>query len=245
MCFAEDGVKEVSGCLGATVHLPCACSHNLDEEFTWQMDEPREIPVLEFTNNQSYFGDSYEGRATMFLHENSKNCSVLLANITAADQGKYRCSFYDQKRYRREFVYLNVTGPPACDTTVVCDGCTPTNKLHESYPENFSSTAATGRIVGPVKARHRYFQIIPLILALGMCLVLWRRWKSLYSRSVFLFFLCINFYLGYVDWLNQYWATAVWASWLLIFYFYFLVMHWELQTDFSYVFVLQSLRKSK
>lgn len=78
------------------------------------MDEPQAILVLKYSNNQSSFGNSYRGRATMFLSEKSNNCSVLLANITADDQGKYRCSFYNQERYMKDFVYLNVCGESLC-----------------------------------------------------------------------------------------------------------------------------------
>lgn len=98
--------------MGKTVHLPCPCSHNLDEEFAWQMDEPQQIPVLKYTNKQFSFGDIYNGRVITFLIENSENCSVLLANISTDDQGKYRCSFYNKKRYMMEFVNVNVTACP-------------------------------------------------------------------------------------------------------------------------------------
>lgn len=78
------------------------------------MDEPQAILVLESTNNDSFFGDRYKGRASMFLPEKPDNCSVLLANITADDQGKYRCSFRKNKRYMKNFVYLNVSGESLC-----------------------------------------------------------------------------------------------------------------------------------
>lgn len=114
-CSADDeGGRVISGYLEETILLPCPCSHNLDKEFTWQMDEPRTILVLKYTNNRSSFGDGYKGRAKMFLPEKRNNCSVMLANITANDQGKYRCSFYIQKRYIKEFVYLNVSGESFC-----------------------------------------------------------------------------------------------------------------------------------
>lgn len=78
------------------------------------MDKPRPILVLKYTNNQSFFGGSYKGRATIFLPEKPNNCSVLLANITADDQGKYRCSFYEHQRYTKNFVYLSVSGESLC-----------------------------------------------------------------------------------------------------------------------------------
>lgn len=106
----EGGVKVISGCLEETVLLPCPCSHNLDKEFKWQMDKPKAILVLKYNNNISSFGNGYEGRAKMFLPEKSNNCSVLLANITADDQGTYRCSFYMQQMYTKQFVYLNISG---------------------------------------------------------------------------------------------------------------------------------------
>lgn len=113
LCSADD-VRVISGCLEDTVLLPCPCSRNPDKEFKWQMDEPQRILVLKNTKNESSFGDSYKGRVTMFLPEESNNCSVLLANITADDQGKYKCIFYNQKRYMRKFVYLNVSGESLC-----------------------------------------------------------------------------------------------------------------------------------
>lgn len=116
LCSADDegGVRVISGCLEETVLLPCACTHNLAMEFKWQMDEPRAILLLKYDKNISSLGDSYKGRAKMFLPEQSNNCSVLLANITADDQGKYRCRFYDQERHIKKFVYLNISGESLC-----------------------------------------------------------------------------------------------------------------------------------
>lgn len=112
--FSVVGDKEVTTILGDlkdSVLLPCPCSHrDLDKEVRWQKERPHLIPVVKYSKNHSINGDTYHGRVSVFLHENSNNCSVLLANITAEDQGKYRCSFYKEERHSKKFVYLNITG---------------------------------------------------------------------------------------------------------------------------------------
>lgn len=107
----DEEVMTISGDLKDSVLLPCPCSHrDLDKELRWQKEQPRPILVVKYFKNHSVDGDTYLGRVNVSLHENSSNCSVLLANITAGDQGKYRCSFWKEERYSKKFVYLNITG---------------------------------------------------------------------------------------------------------------------------------------
>lgn len=109
----DEEVMTISGDLKDSVLLPCPCLHrNLDKELRWQKDEPHPtISVVKCHKNHSIeVDDTYRDRVSVFLHENSSNCSVLLANITTKDQGKYRCSFYKEERHSKKFVYLNITG---------------------------------------------------------------------------------------------------------------------------------------
>ncbi|KAK9537772.1 hypothetical protein VZT92_005355 [Zoarces viviparus] len=92
--FLEDGVL-----------LPCNCSE-FDKGFNWQMEEPNPMPMFSF--NKTLL-NRYKGRTKTFLSENRYNCSVLLTNITAEDQGKYKCSFHSQHVYTTFYVYLNVS----------------------------------------------------------------------------------------------------------------------------------------
>lgn len=107
----DEEVTMISGDLKGSVLLPCPCLHrDVDKEFRWQKEQQRPIPVVKHSKNHSNIGDTYRGRVNVFLHENSSNCSVLLANITTEDQGRYRCSFYKEERHSKKFVYLNITG---------------------------------------------------------------------------------------------------------------------------------------
>ncbi|XP_078118240.1 T-lymphocyte activation antigen CD80 [Sander vitreus] len=102
--------------LGDSVLLPCPCSER-NLEFHWQMEEPNMTLVFKNNNTTSNFYPKYKGRAQIFLYENRDNCSVLFINVTADDQGKYRCSFHRQEEYQRLFVYLNVSaGYTVCQT---------------------------------------------------------------------------------------------------------------------------------
>uniref|UniRef100_A0A8C2WU39 Ig-like domain-containing protein n=1 Tax=Cyclopterus lumpus TaxID=8103 RepID=A0A8C2WU39_CYCLU len=78
------------------VLLPCTCL-DLDEEFKfkWQMEEPN--LMLMYMYNKS--SNRYTGRTQIFQTEKGNNCSVLLTNITAEDQGRYKCIFRSLARY--------------------------------------------------------------------------------------------------------------------------------------------------
>lgn len=109
MTFSTVGDDEtIEGVLEDRVLLPCNCSER-DLVFQWQMDEPNPTLVLKYDKTLHVSG-SYKDRAEIFLAENSNNCSVLLTNITAGDQGRYSCRFYRQKQYQKFFVNLNVSG---------------------------------------------------------------------------------------------------------------------------------------
>ncbi|XP_068591648.1 T-lymphocyte activation antigen CD80 [Cebidichthys violaceus] len=97
-------VTTIRGFLEDSVLLPCNCSE-LDKEFKWQMEEPTKMVMLIYNKTLS---NRYEGRTKTFLSEDSNNCSVLLNNITAEDQGKYRCLFHREEKYTYNEVYLNV-----------------------------------------------------------------------------------------------------------------------------------------
>ncbi|XP_026232435.1 butyrophilin subfamily 3 member A2 [Anabas testudineus] len=90
-----------------SVLLPCPCKNrNPDMEFRWQMESPRQAKVYLTTSG---FNDSYKNRAKIFLTEDKYNCSLLLTNVTAEDQGKYRCSFSEEDTYTMSFIHLNVS----------------------------------------------------------------------------------------------------------------------------------------
>nr|XP_020465088.1 butyrophilin subfamily 3 member A2-like isoform X2 [Monopterus albus] len=97
----------IEGLLEDSVFLPCLCINETKEfSFGWQKDEQSKDPVSLF-KIYSGFSDLYKSRAKVFLHENGSNCSLLLTNITANDQGKYRCWFQNGK-YSRTFIHLKV-----------------------------------------------------------------------------------------------------------------------------------------
>ncbi|XP_026150849.1 CD166 antigen-like [Mastacembelus armatus] len=97
LIVSGDDVVTIKGMLEDNVVLPCRCT-NIDSNSMskWQMEEPVKAPV----NNSS---GTYKDRAKIF-----SNCSLLLTNITANDQGKYRCSFFRQGTYTYLFVNLTV-----------------------------------------------------------------------------------------------------------------------------------------
>lgn len=100
----------ITGTLEGSVLLPCTClQRNLDKEFLWQMEEPSWILVVKHVKNTSDFLGGYRDRTKLFLHENN-NCSILLTNITAGDQGRYRCKYYKKETYMKVFVNLNISG---------------------------------------------------------------------------------------------------------------------------------------
>ncbi|XP_035532869.1 T-lymphocyte activation antigen CD80 isoform X2 [Morone saxatilis] len=104
MVLTVSGEEEnITGVFKDSVLLPCNCSGRTLDEFKWQKDDPDAKVVLKSSNL------SDEDKAQIFLSENGNNCSLLLTNITTADQGKYRCVFYTGKGlYNKIFVNLSV-----------------------------------------------------------------------------------------------------------------------------------------
>lgn len=100
----------VLGRLEEDILLPCSCPRNLDSGFKWQVDKPLAMRVLKYTNSSLFISDSYKGRVKVFLAEENQNCSLQLVNVTAEDQGKYRCTFSIQQQYVKKFVHLNISG---------------------------------------------------------------------------------------------------------------------------------------
>lgn len=104
----------INGCLEHDVLLPCACSgRNESREVRWQTEDTEVSNgsvVFKHTQTAEAFNDKYKDRGKSFLSENRENCSILLTNITAKDQRKYRCIFNIDERYQRPFVTLNIYG---------------------------------------------------------------------------------------------------------------------------------------
>ncbi|XP_047457570.1 selection and upkeep of intraepithelial T-cells protein 4 [Mugil cephalus] len=99
-----DEEVDVMGYLGESVLLPCTClDRDEHAEFKWQKGQE----ALLFMNPN--FGKNYNGRAEVFLNNNSSNCSIRLNNITVDDQGQYICIFHKKGIYTRMFVNLNVS----------------------------------------------------------------------------------------------------------------------------------------
>ncbi|XP_056244410.1 uncharacterized protein LOC130177028 [Seriola aureovittata] len=104
-----DNEVTINGTLEGSVLLPCNCSgRNLEEEFRWQIDEPKMNEVFSHNTSTSRFNGSYKDRAKIFVAENSSDCSLLLTKITADDQGKYKCSYDYGGQYQRFFINLNI-----------------------------------------------------------------------------------------------------------------------------------------
>ncbi|XP_040913323.1 uncharacterized protein si:dkey-192g7.3 [Toxotes jaculatrix] len=155
-----DDEVAIEGILGDSVLLPCTCKdRNLMVEFNWQMDEPHPTHVLSHQDNTTDFNDRYKSRAKIFVADNSSNCSLLLTNIIANDQGKYRCTFQRKKLHTRFFIKLNISERVACTRNTSAAGCEQNgcfNELTGTQPE---------------------YLVIPILLVLGLVLVLWLRWK--------------------------------------------------------------------
>ncbi|XP_042351270.1 butyrophilin subfamily 3 member A2-like [Plectropomus leopardus] len=111
MVFIVSGDNEtINGTLEESVLLPCNCSmRNLNKELRWQVEKAHMTLVFKHNENSSNFYGTYKGRGTTFLSENSNNCSFLLTNITADDQGRYICIFHVQDTYQQSHVNLSVS----------------------------------------------------------------------------------------------------------------------------------------
>ncbi|XP_041662420.1 uncharacterized protein si:dkey-192g7.3 isoform X2 [Cheilinus undulatus] len=96
----------IHGFLGQEVLLPCNCTNvNLTRGFRWQNGNKI---VFQYESKSS---KREVDRITTFVKDDRNNCSILLANITAEDQGSYRCCFFtqDEDAYERFFLSLKIS----------------------------------------------------------------------------------------------------------------------------------------
>ncbi|XP_034088212.1 uncharacterized protein LOC117556796 isoform X2 [Gymnodraco acuticeps] len=109
LTVSADKHVTINGTLGHDVLLPCACSgRNVSREVGWQTEGPNATQVFNHTQTTETFWGKYKERGKAFLSENRENCSILLTNITAEDQGKHRCIFSINETYKKSFVTLNI-----------------------------------------------------------------------------------------------------------------------------------------
>lgn len=66
--------------------------------------------VLTYSGTTLDFYGTYKGRGKIFVDKDRVNCSVLLTNITADDQGTYKCMFHQGELFQRLEVNLQVSG---------------------------------------------------------------------------------------------------------------------------------------
>ncbi|KAL3056416.1 hypothetical protein OYC64_018994 [Pagothenia borchgrevinki] len=137
----------INGTPGHDVLLPCACSgRNVSREVKWQTEGPNVTQMFNHTQTTETFWGKYKERGKAFLSENRENCSILLTNITAEDQRKYRCIFSINETYKKSFVTLNIS-----DTNI-----------------HFQP------VIGKHQ-RRSYCFYIPIMFVLGLSLLLWCR----------------------------------------------------------------------
>lgn len=100
-----------TGNFNGNVLLPCDCS---TEAFQWQMEHPMLALMLMHNHNNTEVSDNYKNRVEIVRRENSGDCSVLLKDIKASDQGKYSCRFRskDTKNitYKYYMIHLSIFG---------------------------------------------------------------------------------------------------------------------------------------
>lgn len=139
----------INGTLGHDVLLPCACSgRNVSSEVKWQTEDPNVTRMFNHIQTTETFWGKYKERGKAFLSENRENCSILLTNITAEDQRKYRCIFSINETYKKSFVTLNIY-----------DTNNPSTPVY-----NYSKDQ-----------RRSYYFYIPIMFVLGLSLLLWCR----------------------------------------------------------------------
>ncbi|XP_067459914.1 uncharacterized protein si:dkey-192g7.3 isoform X1 [Thunnus thynnus] len=141
--------KTINGILEDSVLLPCSCpNRNSNKVFKWQMEKPKMTRVFQYDEGTPNSLDRYEGRIQTFVAENSKNCSILLTNITKDDQGKYNCIFHEEDKYTRRSVNLNLSG-----------------KSHQRQSKQ-TSNQPTGSV-----SSMTHWKSIPVVVTLGFSLI--------------------------------------------------------------------------
>ncbi|XP_077946401.1 uncharacterized protein LOC120834374 isoform X2 [Gasterosteus aculeatus] len=128
----------IKGVLGHSVLLPCTCK--IGTNLKWQWNDTEAL-------NKS---NRYTGRTKTFLSENRNNCSILLANVTSEDQGKYRCCFHTNEVYHYSVVYLSVS---------------------ESEPPTDSTTLNPQRSSGTEEST-RFMKVFPIMFVVGLFIFL-------------------------------------------------------------------------
>lgn len=102
-----DETVTITGVLGENVLLPCSCPDaTVNDELRWQNEESKEKV---YDTKSDKVNDRYRNRSKIFLSRNNNNCSIQLTNITAADQGSYRCSYEIKGLYKKLFVNLSIS----------------------------------------------------------------------------------------------------------------------------------------
>lgn len=142
----------IQGFLDKSVCLPCNCSERIhDGEFRWQIKGTNDL-LLKY-NGTYHVGENYKKRVSLISPDESSNCSLLLNNIAAEDQGTYVCSYFNPG-YITFSVELQVSGgsllctPKVIDhffvhqfyNTQVAQSCTisPLNFLPTAKPPNIN-----------------------------------------------------------------------------------------------------------
>ncbi|XP_069389408.1 uncharacterized protein [Paralichthys olivaceus] len=139
--------------VGGSVLLECNCPDRVkDKDFRWQVEKT--IPIVVFRQNKttSDIDSNYQGRVGIFVANNSSNCSLLLTDLTAADQGLYKCSYHGKDGYEYHDIYLNVSA---------------NNSRLPPTPDNLIQNQTDP------KSCVRFPKVISILLLLGFCLVLW------------------------------------------------------------------------
>ncbi|XP_049335659.1 uncharacterized protein LOC125802261 isoform X3 [Astyanax mexicanus] len=101
-------IEEVTGFSGESVLLPCSCTnlHFKPSTVRWEFN-PRNSGTAdeEIYPNQN---KQHRNRARL-TNQNSRNLTLLISNLTAEDQGVYRCSVQHDHKYIRLYIKARET----------------------------------------------------------------------------------------------------------------------------------------
>uniref|UniRef100_UPI0037E9954F uncharacterized protein n=1 Tax=Semicossyphus pulcher TaxID=241346 RepID=UPI0037E9954F len=154
--------------LGGSILLQCSCEAiNSTQAFQWQKEKPNREMVFKYPTS-AY--DTYTDRVKTFLdeEENKNNCSILLSNITAEDQGTYKCYYYKLNHSSVSMDHLNLKVSASYDVCQknssamefqcdvkgrfgeaeiqwISDGMLLTNSATTNISHNYTWNAATGQ----------------------------------------------------------------------------------------------------